>query len=76
MCCTLEHVACREAMPRQSITAGEGEEEAPAINPGGSARGLLDEDGRGVDEDGLDKQSATTFSAPGTCWMSDVNSAT
>ena len=34
MCCTLEHVACREAMPRQSITAGEGEEEAPAINPG------------------------------------------
>ena len=83
MCCTLEHVACREAMPRQSITAGEGDEEAPAINPGGSARGLLDEDGRGVDEDargvdedGLDKQSATTFSAPGTCWMSDVNSAT
>ena len=52
----------------QSITAGGGEE-APVINPGGSARGLLD-------EEGLDKQSATTFSVPGTCWMSDVNSAT
>ena len=66
---TLVHVACWEATPRQSITAGEGEEEAPAINPGGSARGLLD-------EEGLDKQSATTFSVPGMCWMSDVNSAT
>ena len=37
MCCTLVHVACREARPRQSNTAGEGEEEAPVINPGGSA---------------------------------------
>ena len=64
----------------QSITAGGGEE-APAINPGRSARGLLDKEaalplGRGSTADGLDKQSATTFFAPGMYWMFDVNSAT
>ena len=37
---TLVHVACREEMPHQSITSGAGE--VPAINPGESARGLLD----------------------------------
>ena len=70
-CCVL-HTGAR-GLPGGYATpinhAGERGEEAPAINPGGSARGLLD-------EEGLDKQSATTFSVPGTCWMSDVNSAT
>ena len=64
------YVAFQEATPLQSITTGAGK--APEINPGGSARGLLDEG----EELGLDKVSATTFSKPGTCWMLDVNSAT
>ena len=34
------------ATPRQSITAGDGQ--ATALNPGGSARGLLDEEAAGL----------------------------
>ena len=52
--CSLGHVACLMATACQSTTTGA--EEAPAINPGESARGLLDE------ELGLDRVSATTFS--------------